>query len=89
MSNARDYLKKIIVDKNGKEWDECGTTASKNNILKDINWIAPHMEEYARRQVKNLTIHDVLVRFADYLDKTGTCVHGDIDDFIEQDSKMH
>jgi hypothetical protein len=40
-------------------------------------------------EFKNLNLHDVLVRFANYLDRTGTCVHGDIDDFIEEDSKMH
>lgn len=30
--------------------------------------------------------HDVILRFAKYLDKTGFSVYTDIDDFLEQDS---
>lgn len=59
MVNARDYLKKIIVDKSGEEWDGNITLAAKNNILRDINWIAPIMEDYAREQIKNLNLASI------------------------------
>lgn len=93
--NAKDYLKRYIlckgqtIDKNGEIIG--GTSAGKENVRNRIDSISPYLEDYARlyheSEIKKLHKHGIILRFAKYLEKTGTSVYADIDDFLEQDSE--
>lgn len=56
METAREYLRLKIISKggyieNGKVVNE--TTSGRENVMREINWIAPLMEDYANKKIED------------------------------------
>lgn len=64
MEDAREYLRLRIISKggyikDGKVVNE--TIDGYNNVMRDINWIAPMMESYAYKKIQAFKIENGLV----------------------------